>query len=720
MRFHKITAVVTSAAMVANMAITTYATDIPEDYPNDISNIFSIENNNIDFEVDKPSEQETERIVNNLNFYINLAGDVLDSASSSSHYGASYFTDALTNSYDVNGKDLQKIVQGHDNYICISNEYDAIVGSTTEDYEATDSEIRAVLGDFITVPSDADILSSVKTEVENGTNISTINDERVSSTLISDDYYSVFWYVLKEGNSEWHVDGVLKVKDIPNVETFNVTYRWDNAPDGVTLPSGATFAENDEVIVDTTYYNGFEVPVTDGKWVFSGWNQHDFTITEDTEIYGYWSFIPNSNPEPVQYELSYVWIVRGGPGLPDTVKVPDAVKANVNTTVPIDITFTEDYEVSTTGGKYVFTGWDLEDSVMLTEDTVVNGIWKWVKDEVSTTKTYTVSYSWTDPIHTTGGPGLPDNVVPPATVTYTEGDKVTIDTSFDKVYVTGGYYRFKGWTTTDNVTFDSAGNSFNITNNVAFVGSWLWIEQEVNNNYTLTIEYYDVATNEKIYEDYSQIYRSNTSYDITSEICINIEGYTYNYYVGDASLIGIAADDTTFKSYYTKNNTSSSSHHHKIYYNVTIHYVDIEGNSIAEDYSTKIHQNSTYDVSDKIFENIGDYSLFDTTGEVTNTDGISSNVIITARYNLPSVEENPIPTNNNEVIMVSNSNEIPNNNETTIVNTPTSNSNEIPKVDEPVLDDVPYTADSNNTVFNIIGFFAALFGLVFINKKDAM
>ena len=50
-------------------------------------------------------------ITNGLNFYINLAGDILDTTDSSGHYPKSLFTSALTSSYTVDGSELEKSVK---------------------------------------------------------------------------------------------------------------------------------------------------------------------------------------------------------------------------------------------------------------------------------------------------------------------------------------------------------------------------------------------------------------------------------------------------------------------------------------------------------------------------------------------------------------------------------------------------------------------------------
>ena len=258
--------------------------------------------------------------VNSLNFYINLAGDVLDTKEGSGHYYASRFTSALTSTYSVDGSGLEAAVMKHPDYVYISNYYDGIVGANESDYARIDGEIRNILSSYIDVPSDSDILTNVKTQIQNGTKINDINGAMISDSLVSTDYFNVYWYVLKEGNSEWHVDGILEKKDIPTVNTFLVEYSWKTIggpglPSSYEVPATVEYAEGDVVDIDTTYTEGMEIHVDGGKYVFSGWNiEESFEIHSDNSIYGEWRFIPNEpviDPTPVSFMIPVQKLLDG-------------------------------------------------------------------------------------------------------------------------------------------------------------------------------------------------------------------------------------------------------------------------------------------------------------------------------------------------------------------------------------------------------------------------
>ena len=241
------------------------------------------------------NHDDSNYITNGLNFYINLAGDILDTTDSSGHHPTSLFTSALTSSYTVDGSELEKSVKNSSYYTYIDNYYDGIVG-TSDGYKATDNEIRSILANYITMPSDADILANVKTQIENGTNVHDINGSMISSSLVNTSYFSVYWYVLKEGSDHWHVDGILEKKDPPEINTYLVDYSWTTdagpgLPSNMTPPATVEYAENDNVKIDTTYTQGQQVQVEGGYYEFSGWDTtEDFTITANKSITGNWTW----------------------------------------------------------------------------------------------------------------------------------------------------------------------------------------------------------------------------------------------------------------------------------------------------------------------------------------------------------------------------------------------------------------------------------------------
>lgn len=358
---------------------------------------------------------------NSLNFFVNLAGDVLDSKAGAGQHAASLFTSALTSQYSVDGNRLQQSVYNSSYYKVINTAYDAIVGQDSSSYASIDGEIRNVLSSYISFPSDASILANVKSQVDSGTRIQTVNGTYVSSSLIADDYYDVYWYVLKEANDFWHVDGILVQKKEPQAKTYDVTYSWTAViPEDLesvdadlatsltleqkSLPNTVTYREDDTVIVDTTYRTGDTVSndlSNSYEWVFSGWDKSGtFNITEDTNIAGTWTLRNKDNPvEKVSY--TYEWSMEDpdNPGnflecddlvdyTGDTVVLPTGGTVDKNTTVTVDTTYTKDTEIRLLSGGnhyYTFTGWNKEDFT-ITGDTVISGQWELTKVN------YTINY----------------------------------------------------------------------------------------------------------------------------------------------------------------------------------------------------------------------------------------------------------------------------------------------------------------------------------------
>ena len=72
--------------------------------------------------------------------------------------------------------------------------------------------------------------------------------------------------------------------------------------------------------------------------------------------------------------------------------------------------------------------------------------------------------------------------------------------------------------------------------------------------YTVTVNYYDKDSGEVIHEKYSTTQREYTSYDVTAQDAIAIEGYTYAETTGDA-LKGTLNGSKTINVYYTKDST---------------------------------------------------------------------------------------------------------------------------------------------------------------------
>lgn len=395
----------------------------------------------------KPSQSKpgyTSNTNGTLNFFINLAGDVLDVSGDSSQHSSSLFTSKLTSEFTVRAT-LQEDVFESSYYSINEGVFDSIVGEDEDDYENIDAEIRSILPDYIDFPSDSAILNEVKNQIADGAQIQTVNGTLVSESLIADDYYDVYWYVLKEGYDYWHVDGILVQKKEPQVKTYDVEYEWTfdraglvSVADALTigssqtghpiLPTKVTYRENDLVTVNTTYKSGDTVPVytpqrpedsgyaPSYEFVFSGWDKSvDFNITEDTTIKGVWTLRAiEQTPQPKTYDVTYKWTLDKS-GLFDSsvnlnigndntglIKPPTKATYNENDLIVVDTTFKMN-DVAPTDSlngieyEWVFSGWDKTGSFNITEDTEITGVWKLrVKEQTPQPTveevTYTINY----------------------------------------------------------------------------------------------------------------------------------------------------------------------------------------------------------------------------------------------------------------------------------------------------------------------------------------
>lgn len=381
--------------------------------------------------------------VDNLNYFINLAGDVLDSEAGAGHHAASDFTGALTPEYKVDGDVLEAATNASpmesdivEDYGKTTWIYDAVMGEDPDDYVAADAEIRKILSAKGLLPTDETVLAEAKRQVESGATIKDISGETVSSSLISTAYYKVYWYVLKEGGEDyWHVDGIMKKLEQPKVQTYTVEYQWTNAPDGQVLPKTVTYAENDPVTVDTTYAANMEVAVEGGKWVFSGWNKSGtFNITSNTVISGSWEFIED---EVQQFEISYGWNGDVPPSktYPASAIIDEGDSYTVDTTYYAGMTIEYDY------GTYTFSGWDHTGIIInVSENIMIRGTWSFAPKQIEIEKVW-LSYAWNGE--------APDTALYPIPEQYDKGETAKITDAYsthkDLVDSKGVKWTFKGW-----------------------------------------------------------------------------------------------------------------------------------------------------------------------------------------------------------------------------------------------------------------------------------
>lgn len=229
----------------------------------------------------RPSPEGPTSLTNaNLNFYINLAGDILDVSGDSSQHASSLFTDKLTSEFTVNAN-LQEDVFNSSYYCLNSSQFDSIVGEDESDYENIDSEIRSILNSYISFPSDEDILSKIPHTILYNEEIydleEIIDDQDVCGKNISSDITLVVKYGKEGGNPT------------PPTKTYSVRYEWTvnggpGLPSTVTLPKGESHDRTFVFSTNGDYYKDLEVSVTGGKYVFSGWSDGNKSMMNGTMI----------------------------------------------------------------------------------------------------------------------------------------------------------------------------------------------------------------------------------------------------------------------------------------------------------------------------------------------------------------------------------------------------------------------------------------------------
>lgn len=679
--------------------------------------------------------KHTKYSVDGLNFFVNLKGDILDTTDSSGHYSSALFTSALTSKYNIDGNDLEDDVVESDYYSKIGSYYDAILGDADE-YEDVDAEIRDILSNHITMPTDSAILDSIKTQISNGTKINDINGEMVYDTLVSTDYYNVYWYVLKEGVDYWHVDGILEKKSQPLVNTYDVTYSWTTTsdlpiPSALEVPEKVTYAENDPVTPDTVFYDGYtyEDATNDGTWEFSGWSiTESFNITEDTEITGEWVFTANATEPPCPpaktYSGSYEWTVNGGPGLPSTVIIPDGESHDYPFAFIVNSEYYKDCEVPVTGGKYVFSGWSYGDlirepneQIEINDDTgesiVLRGSWEWVEDTT------------------------PDPIQYNFTITYVDKHGTMFDKKTGTINAGDSWFLYNYIPTTliysgrDLEYYTGEVEGENCSADVDIVAVY-------SRHYSLKVNYIDADTGTELQKAYSHVVSECSDWDIsntiTSKITYNDDVYIWSVNEGDSLIGSDIHNNINITAKYQKKSApiptppdTPSTPSKKTYYKIEVEFVDSNGNEISDDYSTTVRKNHAYDVTNKIPDTImvGDqeYILKTTTGDPLN--GIANcNKKITAWYDLKVT----VPPEEDETIIVIPPVETPEPPVETPEETPEPPTQpEEPKIDDtpkpeepkdtPKIDDVPKTGEPVSLSLAVATLIGTLGTMGFINRK---
>lgn len=378
--------------------------------------------------------------------------------------------------------------------------------------------------------------------------------------------------------------------------TYTVTYRWreDNGEFAhlsaaidhnlVLPPQITTYAKNELVTVDTTYTVGNIAPVIgsgsvshDYEYVFTGWDKEGtFNITEDTVIWGTWTLRRkqtntcyigyDSRCEPassagVSFDL-YESLTK--PYDSGDLTRPRPTWHEPNSRVTVDTTHYEGLTVDA-GNNYewVFSGWSETGEFVVTENTLVVGIWRLrVKP-----KTYYVGYTVDFNGIISGMTGetfrelmdkvYTDDFILPTGKEYNENESVTVDTTHYEgltIDVGNGYeWVFSGWCRERPVVITG---TFNVTEDTMLSG--FWTLREKPEDVTYTINYLDYDNGNQLANPTTGTLPKGTTFNWYGAVehtdSLSYLGSDYQYKINDMSLSSSESinltDDTIINCYY--------------------------------------------------------------------------------------------------------------------------------------------------------------------------
>lgn len=132
-------------------------------------------------------------------------------------------------------------------------------------------------------------LSGVEVEVANGT-WKFQGWDRNSATVTSNVTFTGSWKFVE------------KLTLAPVIEDYLITFKFESATDGKSLPASvtglkpATIVAQQGDVVNAPKLSTTIVEVDGGKWVFCGWTSNSFTVVGDATVTGSWRF--DKTPEP--------------------------------------------------------------------------------------------------------------------------------------------------------------------------------------------------------------------------------------------------------------------------------------------------------------------------------------------------------------------------------------------------------------------------------------
>ena len=260
------------------------------------------------------------------------------------------------------------------------------------------------------------------------------------------------------------------------VTKYKATYEFKSADATKALPAEVLallptdaneYVDND--VVTATQPAKTEVTVSNGKWVFNGYDATTKTVNgAGVKFSGTWTFIENKYKATYRFEST-----TAGKVLP--AEVTNLLPTDANEYVDNDVvtaTQPAKTEVTVASGKWVFKGYEAASQTVNGSNVEFVGKWEYVANK------YKVSYKFES---TTAGKTLPaevTNLLPADANEYVDNDVVTAtQPAKTEVTVASGKWVFKGY----------AANSQTVNgSNVEFVGKW----EYVANKYKVKYEFY--------------------------------------------------------------------------------------------------------------------------------------------------------------------------------------------------------------------------------------
>ena len=260
------------------------------------------------------------------------------------------------------------------------------------------------------------------------------------------------------------------------VTKYKATYEFKSADATKALPAEVLallptdaneYVDND--VVTATQPTKTEVTVSNGKWVFNGYDATTKTVNgAGVKFSGTWTFIENKYKATYRFEST-----TAGKVLP--AEVTNLLPTDTNEYVDNDVvtaTQPAKTEVTVASGKWVFKGYEAASQTVNGSNVEFVGKWEYVANK------YKVSYKFES---TTVGKTLPaevTNLLPTDANEYVDNDVVTAtQPAKTEVTVASGKWVFKGY----------AANSQTVNgSNVEFVGKW----EYVANKYKVKYEFY--------------------------------------------------------------------------------------------------------------------------------------------------------------------------------------------------------------------------------------